>query len=108
MGGALCLDFANSIGGRGGNQPEECLFDYTDLVAWGRYAGVVNEVTAKRLVGMERQQPDDADAVFRHALDLREAIYCTFSATARGDTPQDSDLDLLHQAFINALGHARF
>ena len=52
LGGALCLDFVNSIENRAGHPPEDFLTSYPDLVRWGRHAGLITDATAARLIAL--------------------------------------------------------
>jgi len=106
VGGRLCLDFANTIGGRGGSPPDEDLVDYADLVAWARYVGIVDPAGGERLLAAARRDPGAAEEVFRRAVALRETIYRVGSALAAGEAPPD-DLDALRRAHLDALAHAR-
>ncbi|WP_433373679.1 CGNR zinc finger domain-containing protein [Actinoplanes sp. CA-142083] len=100
FGGAAALDFANSLDGRGTDDPEEYLHTYADLVDWGRFAGVLDEPTARRLTG-------DHPAVLRTALDLREAIFQVFVAIGRGrEAPADS-LATVQARYAEAMAVAR-
>jgi predicted RNA-binding Zn ribbon-like protein len=107
VGGRLCLDFANTIGGRGGAIPDEYLFDYPDLVAWARYVGVVDAAGAERLLAAAEGEPEAAGAVFDRAIALRETIYRLGSALAAGAAPPPADLDALRRAHLDAFAHAR-
>lgn len=100
FGGAACLDFANSLDGRGTERPKEYLHTYADLVAWGRFAGVLDEPTARRLTG-------DHPEVLRTALGLREAIFQVFVAIGRGrEVPADA-LATVQARYAEAMTVAR-
>jgi predicted RNA-binding Zn ribbon-like protein len=107
VGGALCLDFANTVGGRGGDPPDEYLFGYADLVAWGQYVGMLSEDQAARLRATAERRPEEAAEVFGTALRLRDTLYRAFSAAARGEVPRRTDLDALGRAYGEAMAHAR-
>lgn len=107
VGGELCLDFANTVGGRGGDLPDEYLFGYADLVAWGTYVGILSEDEAAPLRAAAERHPAEAVEVFAYALALRETLYRAFSAAAQGKIPQQADLDALGRAYCDAMGHAR-
>lgn len=107
VGGRLCLDFANTIGGRGGEAPDEYLVDYDDLIAWSRYVGSIDAAAAERLRASARRDPDRAWAVVGWAVALRETIYRVASALAAGSEPLPADLEALAAAHRDALAHAR-
>lgn len=106
-GGRLCLDFANTIGGMRGVTPKERLAVYADLVEFTRQAGAVNDARAAGLLLEAERRPAEAEAAFREALELREALYRIFLARARGELPSDADVDRLSAALGRALSHRR-
>ena len=67
VGGALCLDFANTINSR--IEPEhDYLLTYTTyLLAWGRRTEALTPQTAKRLAQRAQQQPKAVDVVLQRA-----------------------------------------
>jgi hypothetical protein len=79
VGGDPALDFANTVDGPL-DDPIESLHDYGDLAAWASYAGVIDPDTAERLAAAARKRPAAAAQALDRALDLRTAIYLTFSA----------------------------
>jgi predicted RNA-binding Zn ribbon-like protein len=119
IGGRLCLDFVNSVGGRmiepsakkkiadGVIVQEDKLSEYADLVAWSLHAGVVTEAEAARLLRESKQREKDAASVFARALALREAIWRICRAVVNQTPPRQSDLDLLNQELAIAHGRVR-
>jgi predicted RNA-binding Zn ribbon-like protein len=107
LGGRLCLDFANTVGGTRQWGPNDHLPDYATLVSWGRQAGAVSEPVARRLLAAARRRPEDARAVLAEAIALREAICATFLAFAQGREPRAADLALVSDALGRALSHRR-
>jgi predicted RNA-binding Zn ribbon-like protein len=108
LGGALCLDFANTVSWRGAEEPKEWLTSYDDLVDWASHAGVVSDGTARRLRRAARSKPADAAAALERARELREATYRAFSRQAGGDPPAGADLDRIRGRYEDAVRHARF
>ncbi len=107
VGGQLCLDFANTIDGRGGERQSEFLHTYADMIAWARHAGILSDDVARHLSAKAAQRPEAASAALNRAVTLRETIYRIFSAMAQHIHPPDSDLDFLRRAYIDAIAHAR-
>jgi predicted RNA-binding Zn ribbon-like protein len=107
LGGALCLDFANTVDAGRTASPRERLFGYDDLLTWARHAGVLtdDEVEAARC----RAAADEVGATvaFQRAIALRESIYRTFEALADGGQPTGVDLERLQRAYLDALAAAR-
>lgn len=107
IGGALCLDFANTINGHLRDNPNEYLKDYGDLVLWSRKAGLISNVEANSLIQEAIIQPDKATAAYELAITLREIIFRIFSAIALEGTPAPADLEQLNEARADALAHSK-
>jgi predicted RNA-binding Zn ribbon-like protein len=108
VGGAIALDFANTLGGMHSAPTHEHLVEYADLVDFGRSAGTLTPSYARRLIDEAERQPGRAAAVLRRATALREAIWRVFDAIAKGARADASDLDAIHREDLIALSHARF
>ena len=106
-GGWLCLDFANTVDPRAGDENRDYVASYDDLVAWSRDAGALTAEEARRLETEGARHPAQAAATLRRAVELREAIYRIFSATSRGDAPAGPDLELLNRELARAMSRAR-
>ena len=102
VGGAPCLDFANTVDWRGRDHPEESLNEYRDLIGWSRAAGVLDEVEAEELLRQGAMNPLHADAVYLRGIELREALYRIFCAVHNGDEPEEPDLETLNQVLSEA------
>ena len=103
LGGALCLDFANTAFREDGVPVWDALEGAGDLAAWG--------VAARLLAPAEARLADtrdgDAGAAFAAALALREQVYRVFAALAGGKAPDPRDLAALDAAQRDAFGHRR-
>src|SRR5918995_3836573 len=82
LGGALCLDFVNSIENHAGHTPEDFLTSYPDLVRWGRHAGLIADATAARLIALAAADEPAAREALEQALALRAALQRLFLAIA--------------------------
>jgi len=78
-GGALPLDFANTLDERPRGGVER-LTDYRSLIQWYEQADVVTSEQALRLFNLASSQPDVASKVHIEALTLRELIFATVEA----------------------------
>ena len=107
LGGALCLDFANTVGDHKSGEPSEHLASYADLVAWSQHAGILTNHAAQEMLGDAAQHPTIANNVFQRALVLREAIYRLLTAIVEGQAHKPADLDLLNGALADGLVHSR-
>jgi len=107
VGGDLCLDFTNTVGGKRGLSTREYLNSYADFVSWCRQAGLLNSSMADALLRSAARHTDDSAAALRRAIALREAIYRIFAARASGNSPEISDLDHLNAELSTHHGRLR-
>jgi predicted RNA-binding Zn ribbon-like protein len=105
--GALCLDFANTVSWRGSAEPADRLPTYGELVRFFGQSGLLSEAAARRLQREAGRRPDRAARTLRRAVELREALYRTFSGLAAGHLPRSSDLASLNKLLPTALAHLR-
>ena len=106
IGGALCLDFANTLYGHT-ELIHEYLFNYRDLVLWSRHAGIVSAQKAQILLSEGEQSPVESDAVFRQAIQIREMVFRVFSHLAQSKSPEDADLNQLHRTWLENQAYLR-
>ncbi|MGQ9677628.1 MAG: CGNR zinc finger domain-containing protein, partial [Chloroflexota bacterium] len=107
VGGALALDYANTVDWHDADQPWEWLKSYDDLVAWSRHSGILTPAEATQLLAEARRAPASAEAVLSRALTLREAIFRVFSGVAQSEAPQAADLALLNDELSEAMAKSR-
>src|SRR5712691_2254968 len=96
VGGDVCLDFTNTVGGKRGATTREYLNSCADFVAWCRQADLLDESRADALLRRATRHPDESSAALQRAIALRESIYRIFAAVASGESPQAADLDHLN------------
>lgn len=106
IGGALCLDFTNTLG-RGVTTNTEHLEGYADLVRWGLQAELLDVRRAGRLGDVAAASPSQAEAVLARARELREVIYRIFAAKVRGTARRPADLQELNAALKDAMARTR-
>jgi len=102
-GGRLCLDFVNTVSGKRGVKATERLHNYGDLVSWSRQVGIFDEAEAKPLLTRAQQTPQQAEKIFREAIELREALYRLFTAAAERSEPAAADLAMLNATLARSL-----
>ena len=107
VGGDLCLDFTNTMGGKRGVAPREYLNSYADFVSWCRQAGLLDSSKAQTLARRAARRVQDSAAALRRAIALRETIYRIFGALALDEPPQASDLEQLNAHLSSSLGRLR-
>src|SRR5262249_47927629 len=106
VGGALCLDFANTSSGRGTPHRLEHLRDWQHLLAWSEHAGVVDRRGCRTIVAASRDIPPPESSLTR-ALRLREAIHAIFHATAAGGAVPQHSIAILNEVLSEAMSRAR-
>jgi len=75
IGGALCLDFVNTVQWRGdAAAPSDRLVSYDELLHWARHAGVLVASDVRRLMAEARRRPQAGREALGRAIALREAI----------------------------------
>jgi predicted RNA-binding Zn ribbon-like protein len=104
--GELCLNFANTLYGHT-DVIHEYLFDYRDLVLWSRHVGVLVGKKAEILLSKWEQAPVESEAVLRRAIELRETIFRVFANLAHDKSPEDDDLNRLHQSWLENQSHMK-
>jgi predicted RNA-binding Zn ribbon-like protein len=118
VGGRLCLDFVNTIGGRRFEPSGEAgsvrmvvlndkLEDYFDLLAWSRRAGLLTAAEMQALIGAAKRRADEAAAVLKRAKKLREAIHGICRALIYKEPVDAADLELLNLELAEARDHER-
>jgi len=105
IGGALCLDFVNTVDPRHAPGRRDYLDSYPALVAWGSHAGAIDAGQGERLGEAAAGDPAEAERVLGRAIRLREALYPLFSRAARGQPPGPDDLSVLQAELTRALPH---
>jgi predicted RNA-binding Zn ribbon-like protein len=84
IGGAVALDFANTLDWRLRERPVELLQTFSDLLRWAWSAGVLDLSDARALQAWSAARPRVAARALADAIEVREAIAVVFQARARG------------------------
>jgi predicted RNA-binding Zn ribbon-like protein len=79
LGGALCLNYVNTIDPRHGEPREEFIGSYPELVGWAEFIGVLEPADGAALLAAGGEDEPGAQLVHARAIDLREALYRLFS-----------------------------
>ncbi|PYR13099.1 MAG: hypothetical protein DMG00_07635 [Acidobacteria bacterium] len=104
-GGHPAIDFTNTVGNRG-DEPEEHLHTYGDLLAWARARGVVSRGEASKLARRAQDDVDAAGRALRRAVDLRETLYALMSAVVDRKEPEKQLLARLNDYVSDTFGAA--
>lgn len=96
VGGALCLDFTNTVDHRGAEAPNERLNTRADLVWWANRVGLLGADEVEGLVGDASARGGEPWRRVRRAVELREALYPIFSRVSEGALPEEGHLARLN------------
>jgi predicted RNA-binding Zn ribbon-like protein len=107
VGGALCLDFVNTVDPRHAPDRREYLDSYAALAAWGDQAGAIGAGQRDRLGQAAADDLAEAERVLDRAVRLREALYPLLRHAAQGQPPAPEDLSVLQAELTRALCHLR-
>ena len=106
VGGELCLDFANTVGGRSGLEIiGEKINTYDDLLVWSVRAGALQKKDADKIAEFSKKVPDKASDIVRRAIQFREVIYRIFRTAIEQESPKRGDLEILNEEIRKARGH---
>jgi predicted RNA-binding Zn ribbon-like protein len=105
-GGALCLDFANTLGDRT-EEPTERIRTYGDVLEFASQAGALPASEVEELEAEAEADPGHAKRTTEMAVGTREVLYRIFGAIATGNAPRDADLEALNAVLVEGLAHAR-
>jgi len=107
-GGALCLDFANTVSNRmiSWKRWDE-LTEYSDLLAFATQSLYLPAELAREFLAISRIEPRATTRAMEDARGLREAIYRAFSAYIDHRHAGVEDLALIRDVMIEGWKHRR-
>lgn len=105
IGGALCLDFANTVSGSFKDRSRSRLTRYDELLSWSYAAASLEAADTAALLHLAEADPRRAANLLARALTLREALYRIFSALAAGGAATAADLEVLNRELHAAMKH---
>ena len=106
VGGALCLDFANTINSR--QYPEhDYLMQYLDLAGWANRLGILSPAQTSQLQKRAKQNAEEAENVLQTGRTLRELLYRLFSTIAIDYEPDKKDMETFIAAYAEAISHGQ-
>lgn len=107
VGGELCLDFCNTVGGKREGVPREKIHSYSDLLSWSEQAGVVSPSQARTLLRKAGEETAESSEVLTRARALREAVYRMIRCRQQMRKPATADLAELNAVLARTLGRLR-
>ncbi len=107
VGGALCLDLANTINSR--RKPEyDYLTKYSDLTDWAVKVGILSVSQGNQLQKQAEQDAGESRDAFDKAILLREMFYRLFSRIAKRSEPDPGDMEAFIKFYAEATAHGVF
>jgi predicted RNA-binding Zn ribbon-like protein len=96
-GGALCLDFINTVHNRKEMPLSDYLLSPLDFLAWSEKTGLIDEKSGKLMEQAFRVGLPESISVLAEAIALRELLFRIFHAVAGGKTAKSNDLAQFNQ-----------
>ncbi len=93
IGGDPAIDFVNTVDWTSRGPEQERLTDFDGVIRWAEGAGVISGKAAGSLRVRARAKPREAEAAYRSALRVREALERLFHAMADGEPAGDALAD---------------
>jgi predicted RNA-binding Zn ribbon-like protein len=107
VGGALCLDFVNTINSRV-NPEHDYLLQYSDLAEWANKVGILSPAQMNQLQKRAKQNMEEAENALQRARIFRELLYRLFSNAAKGSEPHKKDMETFVTSYGEAISHGQF
>jgi predicted RNA-binding Zn ribbon-like protein len=105
MGGAVSLDFVNTLDDRFSKEPKELLKRYVDLARFSEDTGTLSDLQVDPLMAWSEQHPDEAKRALASAIQLRETISDIFYAVARRKPVPGAAVVILNRHVQESLQH---
>lgn len=105
VGGALCLDFVNTINSRL-NPEHDYLIQYSDLASWANKVGILSPTQSNQLQKRAKQNVQEAENALETARTLREMLYRLFSNATKNSEPNKKDLETFVAFYGEVVSHA--
>lgn len=102
LAGEPCLDFVNTLSGRGFASARDRLVTYADLLAWSHKAGLLGALEAERLARRAAAKVEKAERALARAHALRDAMHALFAARVRGTGAPEDALAAFNAALARA------
>ena len=105
MGGAVCLDFINTLDDRPSSEPKELLKSYIDLARFAEDSQILSDQQVDQLLEKSMQSREAADEALSSAIELREAMYKVFWALIQKKTVPAGELFVVNSYAQEAARH---
>ncbi len=109
IGGRLCLDFVNSVGGRKERKekpyPENIILkdkleNFNDFITWGKEIGIISEAEKKYLLNSFEKK--ETERIFKKAIKLRESLFKIIHDVINNKEPDEKMTQILNREYSSA------
>jgi predicted RNA-binding Zn ribbon-like protein len=107
VGGALCLDFANTRSNVDRDTAPDELVSYGEWLDWAERTGVVSGDEVRTLREKAAGDPGEEARELARVKAVRDVVFRIFRAVADDSLPDPGDLDRLRETWTSAVGAAR-
>ena len=106
IGGRLCLDFVNSVGGREEQEeksyPENIIVkdkleNFNDFAAWAKDIGIITESERRYLLNSPEKKV--TDQTFKKAIELRESLFKLIYNVINQFDPDEETIQILNREY---------
>ena len=104
-GGALCLDYVNTIHNRFSYPPDDYLHNVNNLAEWALLREVITLDDERILKRTIEQKPHEAQAFFEQAINQRELLYSLFHSVSLKKESLQSEINSLNKLFSKYFSH---
>jgi len=106
VGGALCLDFANTVNSR--VAPEhDYLLSYSDLLGWAKRLGILSSAQSGQLQRRAKLEAEAAKSTLLASQTLRDLLYHLFSNAAKGSELDQKDREIFVVFYGESISRGR-
>ena len=108
IGGRLCLDFVNSVGGRKELEekpyPENIIVkdkleNFNDFITWGKDIGIITEAGRKYLLNLNSSEKKETEITFKRAIELRESLFKIIYDVINNKEPDEKMIQILNREY---------
>ena len=108
IGGRLCLDFVNSVGGREELEekpyPENIIVkdkleNFNDFITWGKDIGIITEAERKYLLNLNSSEKKETEITFKRAIELRESLFKIIYDVINNKEPDEKMIQILNREY---------
>lgn len=105
IGGLLCLDFVNTLGGNRKSTTFEYLHSYKDLVNWAFDLNLIDNTIKNGLLAKSSKEKEKSNEATNYAIIIRETLYRIITAFKDKNPVLDEDLTFFNNELQKCNSH---